>query len=156
MSGYMMDQQHLLLCWVTFSGSSLPPTLTSSRVMGMLIRFTTDGSVVAAGWSATYTSSLTSGGKGAEEISEQEILRDTKLVAYPNPTSGILTVESSFTEEETCTIELINAYGQVILNQKMNIIGGKFDIDMSDVSSGLYLLQIRTGRTVQSIRVIKN
>ena len=139
-----------------FSGSSLPPTLTSSRVMGMLIRFTTDGSVVAAGWSATYTSSLTSGGKGAEEISEQEILRDTKLVAYPNPTSGILTVESSFTEEETCTIELINAYGQIILNQKMNIIGGKFDIDMSDVSSGLYLLQIRTGRTIESMRVIKN
>jgi hypothetical protein len=139
----------------TFSGSSLPPVLTSSGG-SMLIRFTTDGSVVAAGWSATYTSSLTSGGKGAEEISGQENLQDTKLVAYPNPTSGILTVESSFTEEETYTIELINAYGQIILNQKINIIGGKFDIDMSDVSSGLYLLQIRTERTIESIRVIKN
>ena len=139
----------------TFSGSSLPPVLTSGAG-SMLIRFTTDGSVVAAGWSATYTSSLTSGGKGAEEISEKEILQDTKLVAYPNPTSGILTVESSFAEEETYTIELINTSGQVILNQKINIIGGKFDIDISDVSSGLYLLQIRTGRTVQYIRVIKN
>ena len=138
----------------TFSGSSLPPVLTSSGG-SMLIRFTTDYSVVAAGWSATYTSSLT-GGKGAEEISGQENLQDTKLVAYPNPTSGILTVESSFTEEETYTIELINASGQIMLNQKINVIGGKFDIDMSDVSSGLYLLQIRTGRTVQSIRVIKN
>ena len=38
----------------TFSGSSLPPVLTSSAG-SMLIRFTTDGSVVAAGWSATYT-----------------------------------------------------------------------------------------------------
>ena len=138
----------------TFSGSSLPPVLTSSAG-SMLIRFTTDYSVVAAGWIATYTASLT-GGKGAEEISEKEILQDTKLVAYPNPTSGILTVESSFAEEETYTIELINTSGQVILNQKINIIGGKFDIDISDVSSGLYLLQIRTGRTVQSIRVIKN
>ena len=38
----------------TFSGSSLPPVLTSSAG-STLIRFTTDGSVVAAGWSATYT-----------------------------------------------------------------------------------------------------
>ena len=110
---------------------------------------------MAAGWSETCTSNY--GGKlSNDEISEKEILRDTKLVAYPNPTSGILTVESSFTKEETYTIELINASGQVILNQKINILGGKFDIDMSDVSSGLYLLQIRTGRTVQSIRLIKN
>ena len=139
-----------------FSGSSLPPTLTSSRVMGMLIRFTTDGSVVAAGWSATYTSSLTSGGKGAEEISEQENLQDTKLIAYPNPTSGILTVESSFTEEEAYTIDLMNIYGQVILNQRINVIGGKFDIDMSELSSGSYLLRIMTNRTVQFIHVIKH
>ena len=139
----------------TFIGSSLPPALTSGAG-SMLIRFTTDYSVVAAGWSATYTSSLTIGGKGAEEISGQENLQDTKLVAYPNPTSGILTVESSFTEEETCTIDLMNIYGQVILNQRINVLGGKFDIDLSEVSSGLYLLQIKTGRTIQSIRVIKN
>lgn len=36
-----------------FSGTSLPPSITSSGA-SMLIEFTTDGGVVAAGWSATY------------------------------------------------------------------------------------------------------
>ena len=39
----------------TYSGTSLPPVLTSTGG-SMLITFTTDGSVTAAGWSATYTS----------------------------------------------------------------------------------------------------
>jgi hypothetical protein len=120
----------------------------------MLIRFTTDYSQVRAGWSATYTSS--GGSKGAEEISKQEILPDTKLVAYPNPTSGILTIESSLTKKETYTIDIINIYGNVIMNQKINVVNGKFDIDMSNVSPGYYLLKIRTDSKVQYIRVIKN
>ena len=57
----------------TYSGTSLPPALTSSGG-SMLIRFTTDWGVVAAGWSATYISSKSAEIKGAAEISEQEIL----------------------------------------------------------------------------------
>jgi hypothetical protein len=137
----------------------------------MLIRFTTDGGVVAAGWSAIYTSSIYGGAKGAEDNSKQEILPITnlvanqnpdseiltnELVAYPNPTSGILTVESSFSEEETYTIDIINLSGQVIWNQKISVIGGKFDIDMSDFNNGFYLIKIITGKTAQFIRVVKN
>jgi hypothetical protein len=137
-----------------FSGNSLPPVLTSSGG-SMLIRFTTDWGAVAAGWSATYTSNMPGGAKGTEEISEQEILPVIKLVAYPNPTSGILTIKSSIAEEVTYTIDLINASGQIILDQIIDVIGGKFEIDMSDVSSGVYLLRIITNRTVQYITVIK-
>ena len=60
------------------------------------------------------------------------------------------------TEEETYTIDLINPSGQVILNQRMDVIDGRFDIDMSDVSPGPYLLKIMTNKTVEIIRVIKN
>jgi hypothetical protein len=137
----------------TYSGTSLPPVLTSTNG-SMLIRFTTDRGVVAAGWSATYVTS--SGMPGSKGISEQEILQDTKLVAYPNPTSGILTIESSLKEEVTCTVDLINANGQVILNKRINVVGGKFDIDLSNVSSGPYTLRIVTNGTIQLIRVIKN
>ena len=44
----------------TYSGSSLPPVLTSTGG-SMLITFTTDGSVTAAGWSATYAPGTTGG-----------------------------------------------------------------------------------------------
>jgi phosphotriesterase-related protein len=40
-----------------FSGSSIPPTVTSSG-NSMLITFTTDGGVQLAGWSATYTATV--------------------------------------------------------------------------------------------------
>ncbi len=153
----------------TFSGSSLPPVLTSSGG-SMLIRFTTDYAGVTSGWSATYTSG-TDGAKGTEDNTKQEDppitdlvanptlnseILTTDLVAYPNPTSGILTIESSFSEEENYTIDIINLSGQVVLNQKISVIGGKFDIDMSDLNNGFYLIKIITGKTVQFIRVIKN
>jgi hypothetical protein len=121
----------------------------------MLITFTTDIGAVETGWSATYTSNMLSEAKGTEPTYIRAILPEAELVAYPNPTSGILTIESSFTEEETYTIYLINTFGQVILNQRINVIGGKFEIDMSSVSSGSYLLRIMTNRTVQFIKVIK-
>jgi hypothetical protein len=121
----------------------------------MLITFTTDWGAVFAGWSATYSTNLSGGGKGAEEISIKENLPETKLVAYPNPTTGILTIASSSKEEVTYAIDLINASGQIILNQLINVIGGQFDIDLSGVSYGIYLLRIRTGTKVQFIRVVK-
>jgi hypothetical protein len=136
----------------SYSGSSLSPVLTSSGG-SMLITFTTDGAVVGDGWSATYITSKT---KSTEEMSKQEIPPVKELIAYPNPTSGILTIESSSTKQETYTIDLINPSGQVILNRRIDIIDGKFDIDMSDVSPGPYLLKIITNKTVEIIRVIKN
>ena len=79
-----------------------------------------------------------------------------KLIAYPNPVSDILTIESSSKEEGSCKIDLINASGHAILNQRIDVINGRFDIDMSDVSPGPYLLKIMTNKTVEIIRVIKN
>ena len=135
----------------TFSGSSLPRTLTSTG-NSMLITFTSDVGLELSGWSANYSTDLP---KGIQEISNLGIMPKSELIAYPNPTSGILTIKSSFTEEETYTIYLINTTGQVILNQRINVIGGKFDIDLSDVSPGSCLLKIMTNRTGQFIRVIK-
>ncbi|HIA07157.1 MAG TPA: T9SS type A sorting domain-containing protein, partial [Flavobacteriales bacterium] len=45
----------------TFSGTSLPTTVTSTGG-DMLLHFTSDGSIVKTGWDATYTSSTTGGG----------------------------------------------------------------------------------------------
>ncbi|MFZ0281607.1 MAG: kelch repeat-containing protein, partial [Bacteroidales bacterium] len=53
----------------TFSGSSLPPVLTSSGG-SMLIRFTTDIDNVVQGWSATYTAA----GAGVLNVSPESIM----------------------------------------------------------------------------------
>jgi hypothetical protein len=139
-----------------FSGNSLPPSVTATNG-SMLITFTTDVGVVASGWSANYTG-----------ISEElmEIMKSTGinaetqaeliLSAYPNPTSGTMTIETNYTGEETFYIELINAGGQRVMNQRLNVAGGKFEIDLSNYDLGFYLLKVRTSRSVQFIQVIKN
>ncbi len=138
----------------SFSGNSLPHTLISSAG-SMLIRFTSDWGDVAAGWSATYTTQLNELVKGTEQISRQETLPEIVLQANPIPTTGFLTIKSNSFEEESYTVDLINISGQIILNQQINIIGGKYEIDMSDIINGYYLLRIMNNKTVQFIRVIK-
>ncbi|NSW94617.1 MAG: T9SS type A sorting domain-containing protein, partial [Bacteroidales bacterium] len=140
------------------SGNSLPPSLTSSG-SSILIRFTTDHSVVAAGWSANYVTNSGGGSKGENvEVSKSriEVPGISDLIVYPNPTSGLLTVESPDKDEKVYTINLINSSGQVVLNKTYTVIGGKFEIDLSGVSDGFYLLQIRTNLTIQFIRIVKN
>jgi hypothetical protein len=149
----------------SFSGNNLPPVLTSNAG-SMLIRFTTDGSVVAAGWSANYTTILVPNGvtsfeipgevKNSKQVIKDIDIPDNPIIAYPNPTSGIITIESCFTDEEIFTIDLINSSGQVVLKQTMKVIGGKFDINLSEVSNAIYILKIRTEKTVKYLRIIKN
>jgi len=143
----------------TFSGTSLPPVLKSSGG-SMLITFTTDRGVVADGWSATYTSSTTSKSESESvtvKLPEQEISPAvTEIIAYPNPTSGILTVQFPVIEETTYAINLINFSGQIIQDEIINVLGGKFEIDLSDFIDGYYLLKIQTDKFSKYIRVIKS
>jgi len=92
---------------------------------------------------------------GTIDISEPKILPPSDLVAYPNPTSGILNIEFTITEDEIYTIELINSSGKVIMEQRINVLGGKFEIDMSGLNSGFYVLKAMTNKKVQLTKVIK-
>jgi hypothetical protein len=112
-----------------------------------------------AGWdgSTTKGSSVAAadGAKVTIENSEQDILPEPEFLIYPNPTEGVFTIQSDFTEEETYTINLITTSGQIILNKKLNAIGGKCLLDISDLSNGYYTLKILTSRAVKYCKVIK-
>ncbi|MBN2273769.1 MAG: T9SS type A sorting domain-containing protein, partial [Bacteroidales bacterium] len=142
----------------TYSGISFPPTLTSSGG-SMLITFTTDYSVTASGWSASYVALYDV--EGSERIKSISIIDDENtpeqlnLYIYPNPTKGTLTVETNYTEEVTFTVDLIDVSGQIVMNQTIQVVGGKFDIDLSDNKRGFYILKVMTENAVQYIRLIK-
>ncbi len=113
-----------------------------------------------AGWDGSTSKGSSVIGKNEAkttiEFPEQEILPEHGILVYPNPTEGLLSIESAFNGEETCTIDLINISGQVILNQRLNVVGGKVEIDLSNVNSGYYLLRLRTDRSIQFLRVVKH
>jgi lysophospholipase L1-like esterase len=141
-----------------YSGNSLPPVLTSTGG-SMLIRFTTDGGVVAQGWSAQYTSTeLNPQAKSAHDISYGDStvrIDGMHIVVYPNPIKEILTVETLNTENQEFTFELMSTTGQVILNQKANMNGRKFGLDVSGLTPGIYVLKVTSDHITEFVRVIK-
>lgn len=138
----------------SFSGTSIPPVLKSSGG-NMLITFTTDARITGSGWSAMYVSDIQKNAKETDLIAD-ETNPSSLIIVYPNPTSGIFTIESlSKSDDVTCTINLINTSGQIIHNQKISSSVGKFNIDISGARPGSYFLQIITGKTVEFIKIIK-
>jgi hypothetical protein len=144
-----------------YSGTTIPPALTSTGGT-MLIVFTSDYSVVAAGWSASFTTTTTmsllepNGTLKVVGLGSDATRREPFLLAYPNPTSDVLTVETNYKEVKTFIIELSNASGQVLLNQRLEVINGKFELDISGYDYGFYLLKITIDNAVHSVRVLKD
>lgn len=74
-----------------------------------------------------------------------------KLNIYPNPSSGIFTINS----EEVLDVKVYDLIGKLIYSNKVN--SGINQIDISNYSNGMYLLQYSTtsGKT-DSMKLIKN
>jgi len=77
---------------------------------------------------------------GMNQSSGQPVFR-----LYPNPTNGILTLETTGTLTGDVIIKLMNAYGREIMNRtfKPNDLQTAKEFDVSDQSAGTYTVIIR-------------
>ncbi|WP_299766864.1 T9SS type A sorting domain-containing protein [uncultured Dokdonia sp.] len=87
---------------------------------------------------------------GEEVLSVDENTIEDIISLYPNPVQDILTIE---TQVEIQKISLFNLNGQVVYNQKEGNINRQ--IDISELSKGVYLLQIISNRQKRIYKVIK-
>ncbi|MES2556905.1 MAG: choice-of-anchor I family protein [Bacteroidota bacterium] len=69
------------------------------------------------------------------------------LVLFPNPTTGLLTVQS--TSEEPMQVEVMNTAGQILLTSL------ETNIDLSAVAAGTYLVRVQQGNETQVFRIEK-
>lgn len=72
---------------------------------------------------------------------------------FPNPTNGIVTI-SGLNKSNTLNIQLIDISGRVIYTKNLKTINqNKTELDMSDLSTGTYFIQIETdiNKTVKKI-----
>ncbi len=67
---------------------------------------------------------------------------------YPNPNTGCFTLLSPGEAE----VKIINALGQVILNEKMP--PGTNQIDLSTKAKGIYLIKIKHGYGIENLKII--
>ncbi|MCB0636170.1 MAG: T9SS type A sorting domain-containing protein [Lewinella sp.] len=79
------------------------------------------------------------------------------LQAYPNPTNGQLTLDLSSFPEQGATLEIVNAFGQLVDRRRLAPIDTATErVDLSTQAAGVYLIRLRLddGRAEQ-VQVVK-
>jgi hypothetical protein len=80
--------------------------------------------------------------------------KDENPKIYPNPTADFITINCN-TQEDILKLEIISASGQIVFYKKeIQLINGKCQIDLMDLSSGIYsiILSNTTNTIIQKIQ----
>jgi hypothetical protein len=87
---------------------------------------------------------------------DETAIEKEELNIYPNPAANQITIEFEVTREE-CLIEIKNILGETVYSEGIkNIIGKQAKrIDVSELSNGVYFLQVQSGRGVLSKKFVK-
>jgi hypothetical protein len=74
---------------------------------------------------------------------------------YPNPTSGLITLEMPI-EDPEADLEVLNMTGQLVIKKRIYSSGGIINetLDLSDQAKGLYMIRI-DGQALQSAVMVK-
>lgn len=85
-----------------------------------------------------------------------DLTEDTEnvLVVYPNPVVDVLTVQN-VAIDGNAVIEVLDIEGRVIISSQVANVFGNYEIDMSTIESGVYLVKVTSEDTVQKVRVVK-
>lgn len=75
------------------------------------------------------------------------------LSIYPNPTRDILTVAVDGLSETHATVSIVTVSGGVVLSREMS--DGRHDIDLSNMSPGIYTLLFSSPNITKSWKIIK-
>ncbi len=80
---------------------------------------------------------------------------DLDIAVYPNPTTGIFTInlEESARPSRVFNCEVIDINGRVIKSYK-NIGYNNLQIDLSNQSKGLYILKVYSDKAVKNVKII--
>jgi hypothetical protein len=79
-------------------------------------------------------------------------------MVYPNPTTGITTVEIEISLNTESTIEIYNLSGSLVQSEKLFLTSGdtKKQIDISNLTNGIYILKVSGNNQFKTIKVIKH
>ncbi len=87
------------------------------------------------------------------------LTQDNGLLVYPNPTNKRLNVQLGSTQNEVQSMSIYNLEGKLIRQLEQNNLatGTTLSLDVSDLSEGLYYLQVNTpnGPTIERFSVMR-
>ena len=84
-----------------------------------------------------------------------ETLSRKSISIYPNPTAGLLKISiSGWETTDKCKFTIFSLKGA--LNQEIQVSSSVTEIDLSDESDGMYLLNIELNESKSAWKIIKN
>jgi hypothetical protein len=84
------------------------------------------------------------------EVLSSDNFDANNFVAYPNPVKDIFNISYS---SEISSVRIINLLGQEVISTEVNATSTQ--IDMSQLSSGAYIVNVTVGDTIKTIKVVK-
>jgi hypothetical protein len=145
-SRFIAGQRVLLLPGTHFQSGSLVNVLISTNGIfcAEILLMTAEKENAVADWS----------GNIIEEV--KGVVEDGFFRIYPNPTSGLFTLELSGKDEPTfTTIEIISMMGSRILSQQLPAYN-RHQFDITNQPPGIYLFRVMKGDEVKVKKLIKN
>jgi|GEM_PF-6286252 len=82
-------------------------------------------------------------------------LNTLPLALYPNPTNGIVSLQATFTHNAEVTITVYNNLGQAVMVQKAVPQTGSVDVNLSNLTSGVYNIRVLSGDKLWVGKVVK-
>ena len=89
-------------------------------------------------------------------VEEHPVVTTTHV--YPNPTSGKITLQFQLDQDSPVNISVLDLSGRTLLHYDNGIQSTgicHLELDLSDLSAGLYLCQIRTDKGVKTLKVLR-
>lgn len=120
------------------------------------VTFTTtdvDVNGVGAAYAMTNVSKITFGADLSTGINEE--LTNSSVVAYPNPTSGVITLNIT-DNTQGVVVNIYNVTGSLISTTTYNgnVVNEK--IDLSSYDNGIYMMIINNDNNVITKKIVKN
>jgi hypothetical protein len=85
-----------------------------------------------------------------------ELTFDNSYSVYPNPTSGVFTIELSNPGSENVSVEILNQLGQVVRREELGNNAIKTSINIQGINSGVYFVRTNLGNKSSVKKLIVN
>ncbi len=119
---------------------------------GIDLDFVNDQVGYSIGYNWTIDKTTNAGGELLGISENGEWINDAEI--YPNPANNTIYFSESVFENQTATVKIFSLDGQWVETQQVNANQPK--IDISSLTNGIYLLEVKSGKNSFKQKIIKN
>jgi hypothetical protein len=105
------------------------------------------------GWGGGFATATTGGAyKYSPPLSNSDFGSVKSFLAYPNPASGLVTIESD--EIDSYDLSIVDLTGKTMITKSMSNIENS--VDISALSNGVYFFNLTSDNKKETVKIIKN